>query len=421
MKYLYLFVTLIFLTPLFSSAQNNYKPGYVVTLKGDTLKGYIDYKEWIQNPRGVNFKTDAGANQTSYSINNCSAFGANGFEYYRRYILPISQDKVQVSNLTIGVDTTTTTDTVFLKTVTSGKNITLLTYNDGIKRRFFVAENNAVATELIQHLYLDPQETSRIVTQKTYTRQLQQLAAQYQPQDDKLIKDIPSANYSGKDIRKIVYEINGATNYETVQSTTGSATRFFAGIALNDAMSRFTPPNGTSSLKSSSAFPQITFGTDILVNKNVGDLLVRLEIGATGNKANYAFSGQLANSTTYTTFKYTQYQGFFNPQLLYNFYNTNASKVYVAIGFQLNYATYANKSYATRYTLSGGYSQTSDDTFPDFKPFVVNLTSKIGYVIGSKLDIYLGYNPSTNINDNEGYSLNTASFKVGINYLFGAK
>jgi len=419
MKYLYLFATLTFFTPLFSSAQNNYKPGYVVTLKGDTLKGYIDYKEWIQNPHGVNFKTDVNANQTSYSINNCNAFGATGLEYYKRYILPISQDKVQISNLTVGVDTTTSPDTVFLKTITSGKNIALLTYNDGIKRRFFTAENNVIATELILHLYLDPQETSRIVTQKTYTRQLQQLAAKYQPQDDKLIKDIPSAAYSEKDIAAIVYKINGVTNYEATSSATGSATRFFAGVALNDAMSKFTPSSGASNLSSSSAFPQITFGTDILINKSVGDLLVRLELGATGNKASYAFSGQVANATTYTTLKYTQYQGFFNPQLLYNFYNTYASKVYVAIGFQLNYATYANKSYSTRYTLSGGYSQTSDDAYPDFKPFVVNLTSKIGYVINSKLDIYAGYNPSTNINDNEGYSFHTASFKVGINYLFG--
>jgi hypothetical protein len=421
MRYLYLFVALTFLTPLFSSAQNNYKPGYVVTLKGDTLKGYIDYKEWIQNPRAVNFKTDAEANQTLYSIDNCNAFGANGLEYYRRYILPISQDKVQVSNLTIGVDTTTTTDTVFLKTVTSGKNITLLTFNDGIKRRLFVDENNATATELIQHLYLDPQETSRIVTQKTYTRQLQQLAAKYQPQDDKLIKDIPSADYSEKDIATIVYKINGATNYNTVQSSTGSATRFFAGIALNDAMSKFTTSNSTSNLKSSSAFPQISIGTDILINKNVGDLLVRLELGGTGNKANYSFNGQDANSTTYTTLKYNQYTVFFNPQLLYNFYNTGASKVYIAIGTELNYSTYANKSYATRFTLSGGYSQISDDAFPDIKSFFVNVTGKVGYVINNKLDIYAGYNPLTTINDDSGFSITTSSLKIGINYLFDRK
>ena len=41
----YFLVTLLLL-PLLSIAQSNYKSGYVVTLKGDTLRGYINYKEW---------------------------------------------------------------------------------------------------------------------------------------------------------------------------------------------------------------------------------------------------------------------------------------------------------------------------------------------------------------------------------------
>lgn len=43
MKYLY-FVSLILILPAFSFAQSNYKAGYVVTTKGDTLRGFINYK-----------------------------------------------------------------------------------------------------------------------------------------------------------------------------------------------------------------------------------------------------------------------------------------------------------------------------------------------------------------------------------------
>lgn len=418
MKYLYLFIALIFSTPLFSSAQSNYKPGYVVTLKGDTLKGYVDYKEWIRNPREFHFKSDINSTPLTYSVSNCSAFGANDLEYYRRYILPISQDKIQASNLTIGVDTTTTTDTVFLKTITSGKNITLLTYNDGIKRRFFVTENNASATELVRHLYLDPEETSKIIVQKTYTRQLQQLAAKYQPQNDKLIKDIPSADYSEKQISKIAYEINGTTNYVAVQSAPGLATRVFAGIGINNTNSNFN--NGVSS-NSSSLYPQASIGMDIFVNKNVGDLLVRLELGFTGNKSNISYSGQEANSSTFTVLKYNQSVAFFNPQALYNFYNTNSTKIYIAIGVQLNYSSYSNKLFTTSYKLSSGYTQTSDNDFPNVQSFYVNLTSKVGVIIYNKFDIYAGYNPSTSIISNVGYKLGESSFKAGINYLFGGK
>ena len=46
----------LFLLPLLSIAQANYKSGYVVTLKGDTLRGYINYKEWGRNPKDIDFK-----------------------------------------------------------------------------------------------------------------------------------------------------------------------------------------------------------------------------------------------------------------------------------------------------------------------------------------------------------------------------
>ncbi|MDB5026006.1 MAG: hypothetical protein JWP78_3761 [Mucilaginibacter sp.] len=39
----------VVLLPALSYAQSNYKPGYVITLKGDTLPGFIDYREWNSN------------------------------------------------------------------------------------------------------------------------------------------------------------------------------------------------------------------------------------------------------------------------------------------------------------------------------------------------------------------------------------
>jgi len=57
MKYFYLFAFLISVS-LSSLAQSNYKPGYVVDLRNDTLKGFIDYKEWENNPKTFTFKSN---------------------------------------------------------------------------------------------------------------------------------------------------------------------------------------------------------------------------------------------------------------------------------------------------------------------------------------------------------------------------
>jgi hypothetical protein len=50
MKEIIKIVLAFLLLPVLASAQSNYKAGYVINLKGDTLKGFINYKEWNQNP-----------------------------------------------------------------------------------------------------------------------------------------------------------------------------------------------------------------------------------------------------------------------------------------------------------------------------------------------------------------------------------
>src|ERR1700754_3018582 len=88
------------LLPFFSIAQSNYKSGFVVNLKGDTLHGFIDYKEWDNNPGDITFKKDLkGDKSANYSTKDAAAFTITGLEQYKRYILPISTDQIEISKL----------------------------------------------------------------------------------------------------------------------------------------------------------------------------------------------------------------------------------------------------------------------------------------------------------------------------------
>lgn len=53
-----LLLLLFFLFPLLLSAQKRYTAGQVVTAGGEVLKGEIDYREWVINPRQIRFKKD---------------------------------------------------------------------------------------------------------------------------------------------------------------------------------------------------------------------------------------------------------------------------------------------------------------------------------------------------------------------------
>src|ERR1700733_6331117 len=99
MTQFYKLLFLLFLLPLFSLAQSNYKPGYVVTLKGDTLRGFIDYREWDSNPNAINFKTIA-ANKTAQSFTPADIvyFNIDDMETYQTYTGKISTDPVNIDN-----------------------------------------------------------------------------------------------------------------------------------------------------------------------------------------------------------------------------------------------------------------------------------------------------------------------------------
>jgi hypothetical protein len=421
MKHFYSWFFPVFFIPAFSFAQGNYKPGYVINLKGDTLNGFIDYKEWTKTPRKINFKNSlTDDQQQTYYTGNCKGFEIDGFEYYKRFILLISMDKIELSDLSTGLDTTAVIDTVFLRMVTSGKSISLYSYKDKIKDRYFVDENGSTPSELILHLYLDPQASSKIIiTQNIYNGQLQKLAAKYQPGNVKLINEI-NVSYQEKHLKLIVDKINGIENYTKTIVKKHTGYRFFIGTGLNNTSTEFEKGfDFVNNKPISSIFPQINIGTDFFTNKNIGDLVIRVEFTFTGNKIDYSNNNANGALLYTSTLKYEEFIASLNPQIVYNFYNKNSSKAYFALGLVINYQVFSNKSFAQSYLVANDYITTPLD-FPDIKrPF--GLSSKAGFVLSNRFDFYFGYNPTITVNNYAGYSFATTQFKAGINYLFGLK
>jgi len=56
MKYLVRIIILLILIPNLLKAQGDYKPGYIVNLKNETIKGFIYYKDWNNNPKNLILK-----------------------------------------------------------------------------------------------------------------------------------------------------------------------------------------------------------------------------------------------------------------------------------------------------------------------------------------------------------------------------
>jgi hypothetical protein len=416
MRILYPVALIIFLLPLFVNAQSNFKPGYVVGLKGDTLKGFIDYREWDKNPTDVRFKaaTD-NADAKKISPADVLAFGITGFEYYERYSLRISQGQTDVSKLAIGVDTGFLVSNVFLQRIVDGGNLVLYSYKDDIKTRFFIKERTeAKPVELVYQVYLNPADVTQIVNQPRFQNQLYLLAQKYKPNDNKLTGRIELTEYDQPGIEAIINAINGIGK-QTHRAGDAKSTRFFAGLGVRRSTANY---EGNIALAEgatgkASFSPVAGFGFDLFVNPNVRRLLVRVELSF--ETAKYQTT---TNTPFYAQHTFDQFTGTLTPNIIYNFYNTDAFKFYMGAAASFNFSHYGYSTY--RFALGSDPNLTDVYTnYPNMANAWTRFTGKAGIVLNNRVDVYIGYSPYSVVTDHYGNlsgAVNGA--QLGINYLF---
>jgi hypothetical protein len=220
MSHFRMLLCFMFLLPACSFAQS-YFPGYAVKNNGDTLKGYINYKRWEYNPKVIEFKPEADMQARKLSFNDISYFSIDiGYPLdFKKYAGTISMDDINVNNVTTLRDTSYKIDTVFLKILRKGKNITLFSYDDALKTRFFVADGQSDPVELVYRLYLknDEHDGNNTINEETYKKQLVALAEKYDKMSDALRVDINHANYAEMYLVPITNKINGYTGKDVTK------------------------------------------------------------------------------------------------------------------------------------------------------------------------------------------------------------
>ena len=156
MKLFYILLLVALPTVIF--AQTNFHQGYVVKTNGDTVKGYIDYREWGQNPLSIDFRVNKDDKQTQqFSPASIKSFQITGLDTYISYSGPISNDRNRFPDLPGKLDTSKVQAAVFLKQLAIGSNLSLYNHIDENKTRYFIAEANAAPVELKYYQYYNDQ------------------------------------------------------------------------------------------------------------------------------------------------------------------------------------------------------------------------------------------------------------------------
>lgn len=422
MKYFLNLLSLIFLLPLFSPAQSNYKPGYVVTLQRDTLKGVVDYKEWDNNPKQINYKNNADDSPAQeFDVHKAKAFAINGLEYYERSVVSASQDAVDINKISSKLDSSYRTDTVFLHVLAQGKYLTLYSYTDAIKLRFYVSETGSPQLppqELEFHAFYNPDATNTVHYVNRYRVQLHYEAEKI-GKDNSLSGLISEAGYNESDLVKVVNKINGDSQLH-LTSNNLFGIRWFVGAAIThnklDFIGNFALANSPAS---NSATPRINAGIDIFPNKTIQKLYFRLELSYTYGKYSFVYADE--NSTpvgSSASLMPNQYNAVFTPQVIYNLYNKEQFKIFADVGMAINFSFYNHYRYTITYTYFP--EKAYADRYPQFYKIWAAFPFKAGVAIKKRIELYASYTPASTVcvGDTK-FSAAINSYSAGINYLLG--
>lgn len=322
MKHIVMLLLAALLIPFLASAQSNYKSGYVVTTTGDTIKGSIDLREWASNPKEIKFKKTPSANPQYYTLKSIISFNIKNTDSYIRYIGNISMDNTDLSKLTSYRDTSYRTDTVFIKAITQGPNVSLFSYTDDLKSRFFISDKfNSVPQELIYRVYAAENTNkengnSQAKTEDTYKMQLYKEADKLGKLNEAFAAKMQECAYEAADIEALVNLLNNGTHMSAgMKSSTKSAIDFYAGAGIVKTSNQVDPSSGyaaSGGTSNTSISPVIDGGLMMYVNGNARRLAFVVDFSFFQNQYKSSYTNRVYPYVD-VTLKYTQINASLTP------------------------------------------------------------------------------------------------------------
>jgi hypothetical protein len=412
MKRFLLFV--LFLSPFLSFAQTNYKPGYVITNNGDSIPGFINYKERDLNPSFFSFKSAENAAAKTYRIRDCKAYGLISLEKFERHLVDISQSKEELSDLSYGLDTSKVRDSVFLKVIQTGKNVTLYSYTDRIKIRFYVKESAGLEPYELLHATYKLDEAGKIKDYNQYLRQLSVLMMKNNILTPENQSKLYAIGYRKAQIMGIISLINVQEIERGMKST-----RFFVGAALNASKasysgeSVFNKPGSTAKI---SYGPMVSVGVDLFANPHIGRVIYRAELSFVTSKSDI-FAPNTDPTIEYKQHEFDTYALILSPQIVWNVYNSSPIKVFIAGGAALTLSQTKNNVISTKLKSTGEIRREEDKV--EFSNLYVGPQASAGFVINKRYEFFGSYLFSTQMTQYLNYSVNMKRLNIGLKYLFG--
>ncbi|WP_461789821.1 hypothetical protein [Pedobacter sp.] len=407
----FLMLAFCLISPIFAFSQYNFFKGYIVTNAGDTSVGYVYGRESVTNPKRVRFKESLQAETRQLEIEDCKAFGIYKKENFERHFVKISQSTLDLSNLPLGVDTASTNESVFLKVLQSGKNVTIYQYADDLKSRFYIKDKDMdVPMELVKQVYLNPDAPSNIIENNRYRSTLGAFFNKYKVSESKMIllKDLL---YDESGMINMGYLINDEQKKKSTDPV--SSLYVSAGANILDTKYRgysdFADPSTTSKIAVS---PYLGVGFDVYTNPAYGKTLLRAELGFFYNENEFVRNiGSVYKSIKHS---FKQYNFILSAHLIHNVYNTSAFKAYLGAGFSIRHVQSKNNIIEREYSYDSRQVEG-----PKLEKMVFGFPVKAGMMFYKRVEFAAAYQFPSPITNYSEFGIWSRIYSLSVNYHFG--
>lgn len=440
-------VTLLLALIVSASAypQSNFKKGYIITLQGDTLQGYVNYKEWTRTPTHFTFKNAVTEKAIrDYTVHDIQKLVIEGYESYERFAVSLSMNEVDFNRFDAASNTLVKVDTVFLKMLAQGSSINLYRYRDKLKERFYVlVPPAATPVELNRTIEVEGRSIRDV---HTYRQQLDQLASVYPTYTSQLKALIASTSYSEAGLIKIVNQINDVSETEAVAGKRNyKRGRFFAGAGINysrisykgdqlilnaNGLDADGKPAYKDETTASSYMPVLSAGYDAFFHPALQRSYFRTELAATVVRSTvnafYKFPSPYDEELT-ISYRLTGVFVSLTPQLVYAIYQQRNLSLHVGAGASLRYSVYPTQTYHQSTNKEGpGYSDKTIENFFKMNRLSIIPMVHAGATFRRKIQVSAGWfamskmvrSRAINNDGSDIISIKTGSVHLSAAYLF---
>jgi hypothetical protein len=299
-------------------SQENFTKGFIISVKGDTIKGFIDYRNWEKNPDKITFKNLNSETKKTINPIDVQGFGVNN-DFYESAIVKLELSSNSTIDLTILKELDMKTDTVFLEAMFRGSKSLYSYKSEQIREQFFI-KNQGVFELLIYKRYLkNTDEQTKIAENATYLSQL----SMYFQEASNIQSRLRSVEYTKKSLKSLFanYYSQSQDSSKFQKKTEKAFLEFgvLAGVSIFNINFKGT------------AFPELINGNfNTSIKPTVG---INLDIVFPRNQKKWSLRNELMYSSFTTEGNYLDYEY----EEKYSTYKTNLDYAYLKLVNMIRY------------------------------------------------------------------------------------